>query len=289
MEAPPITHLHRDEPAYSWELIARPALPVLSPFVSRYDGYVQYAGGTLRHRQYPHPRVVLIVTLEDQLGVATPGDDSAAPAKYTAFMAGLHETRAITEFSRRSSGVQVNLTPLGAYRFRRMPMHSIANRVIGLEDLLGTQARILVERLRATQDWETRFQLMDAAILRRLVDGPAPTEAVGWAWSQIERSGGQANIAGLAHTLNWSPKRLISAFREEVGLTPKTAARIVRFSGVMDRLPAEGTPCWAEVAADAGYYDQAHFNREFAEFTGGTPSDYLRLRVNSEGGGVLDE
>jgi AraC-like DNA-binding protein len=116
---------------------------------------------------------------------------------------------------------------------------------------------------------------MDEFLLQRLERGPRPSPEVGWAWRRLVATAGAAPISGIANDVGWSHKHLITMFRRQVGLSPKTAARLVRFEGV-SRL-VEGAPRvdWGQVAADAGYADQAHLIREFRQFTGTTPTGYL--------------
>jgi AraC-like DNA-binding protein len=66
--------------------------------------------------------------------------------------------------------------------------------------------------------------------------------------------------------------------REEVGLSPKRLARLVRFSRAIDQIREEPAVDWAAIADTCGYYDQAHFNRDFKLFAGATPSDFLASR-----------
>ena len=83
-------------------------------------------------------------------------------------------------------------------------------------------------------------------------------------------------IGRLAAEVGWSHKHLITRFRQQVGLGPKTAARLIRFDGVWRRLDQAGDrPDWGLVAAEAGYADQAHLVREFRQFTGTTPTGFL--------------
>ena len=105
-----------------------------------------------------------------------------------------------------------------------------------------------------------------------------------WAWQQIVQSGGAVNIGSLAERIGWSRKHLITRFREQVGLPPKTYARVVRFNRALRMLDECTTPRWTEIALRSGYYDQAHLIRDFAQFAGTTPTDYVARRL--PGGGV---
>ena len=72
-----------------------------------------------------------------------------------------------------------------------------------------------------------------------------------------------------------------------MGLAPKTIARLMRFRRVVDRNPADLSARWTEIALDAGYFDQAHLIRDFRQFAGMTPVEFLRNRL-ADGSGVVD-
>jgi methylphosphotriester-DNA--protein-cysteine methyltransferase len=104
--------------------------------------------------------------------------------------------------------------------------------------------------------------------------------------NRLFRSDGRARIRTLAVETGVSQKHLIHLFRAQVGLPPKRYARIVRFNSLLRRLAAEARADWADLAAKYGFYDQAHFVRDFREFTGTTPTDFLRTR-GPEGNSVV--
>ena len=68
-------------------------------------------------------------------------------------------------------------------------------------------------------------------------------------------------------------------------MTPKAAARVMRFHHAMDRLQVEGGGRWAEIAADCGYYDQSHLHRDFRAYAGLTPGE-VEARLLPPGLGV---
>jgi AraC-like DNA-binding protein len=72
----------------------------------------------------------------------------------------------------------------------------------------------------------------------------------------------------------YSHRRFIALFSRAVGLTPKMYSRVLRFQRVLDRAGHAGPISLVDMAVASGYSDQSHFNREFREFTGVTPTEY---------------
>ena len=90
----------------------------------------------------------------------------------------------------------------------------------------------------------------------------------------IAASGGTIRVGTLAEELGFGRKRLVRLFDREIGISPKRVARIIRFQRSLRILPASTS--LAEAAHEIGYFDQAHFIREFRELSGRTPGDWLR-------------
>jgi AraC-like DNA-binding protein len=99
----------------------------------------------------------------------------------------------------------------------------------------------------------------------RLVD-----PEVAHAWRRTLASRGRLRVDGLADEVGWSRDRLWSRFRSQLGITPKRAARLVRFDHAAHLLAAGLAP--AVVATESGYVDQSHLHREAKEFAGLTPT-----------------
>ena len=91
--------------------------------------------------------------------------------------------------------------------------------------------------------------------------------------SQIRLRDGVVSIGRLRERTGWSKTRLASTFHEQVGVSPKQYARVMRFSRVIKLIHAE-TASFADIAHEAGYYDQPHMNAEFKELSGLTPTEF---------------
>uniref|UniRef100_UPI000DE5303C helix-turn-helix domain-containing protein n=1 Tax=Nonomuraea lactucae TaxID=2249762 RepID=UPI000DE5303C len=111
--------------------------------------------------------------------------------------------------------------------------------------------------------------LADRLLRERVLAGPELGPEVPWAWARLLGTGGRVTVSSLAGSLGWSHRHLVARFHDEVGITPKAAARVIRF-GRAARMLRSGTAI-ADAAAACGFYDQAHMNREFRALGGTTP------------------
>jgi len=257
-----------------WDMWTTAPHPALQPYVTLYCGYDERVAAG-RRMQVPHPDVVLVIGLGPRLRVVDPRRPADATIERLAFAAGVHDAYVFTESTVPTRGLQVNLTPIGAHLLFGVPMDALANRVVELDDLFGADAPRLIERLYEAGTWSRRFDILDEVILRRVIAARAPNPLVVKAAHVLRGTRGAASIARLARDLECSQRHLIAAFREQVGVTPKTYARIVRFDHAVKRLRQADGMRWAEIADASGYYDQAHLIRDFHEFTGQTPGQFV--------------
>ncbi|MFB4311401.1 helix-turn-helix domain-containing protein [Actinomadura sp. GTD37] len=267
-----------------WLARGRPH-PALRPFLRSYDGYWETAAVPTRMRTLPTRTTVVIINLGPPLYLAVP-DPGVRDRAYASFVAGMHDGHGMYVSPGGQRGIQLDVTPLGAYTLLGVPMARLANAAADLADLLGGTARTLVERLADAPSWAARFDILDAFLLRRLDAGPVPDREVARAWRLLDGGPG-VTVAGLAADVGWSRKHLTHRFREQVGLPPKTMARVLRFRRAVEMLA--GGAGFAEAAAACGYYDQAHLNREFRALSGCTPTELIGGQLEQQRVSTLAE
>jgi AraC-like DNA-binding protein len=281
----PIRVVRHESDLGRWEAVSRDPAPSLRSYVGAYKGYVQGWATPSRRRAVVGPDVAMIVHFGSPLGLTDPRDRPGTVEYRNAFVAGLHDSYSLYEWTGDAYGIQVDLSPIGANLILGLPMEELTNRVVDLEDVLGEWGRRLAERLHDAPGWEARFSLLDSALASRLAEAAEVPPGVVRACRELEASGGRVAIATLAEDVGYRHEHLTRQFRRQVGLPPKTLARILRFTNVMGRLERGlGSP-WADIAVDCGYFDQAHLIRDFRRFAGATPRNFLTLRL-PEGGGV---
>ncbi|GAA4961229.1 AraC-like DNA-binding protein [Nonomuraea thailandensis] len=245
----------------------------LRPYVTRLCAYREHYAAPVTRSEMAMPGSVLI------LAFGTPME--AGGQRVTAFGGGLGDRFTVTRVAGPSEGVEVFLTPFGARRLYGMPMRHLTNRVVPVADLLGPWAGLLVERLAATSSWRARLALADRLLCERIAAGPALGPELPWAWARLVESGGRLGVSSLAESLGWSHRHLVARFHDQVGLAPKAAARVIRFGRALRLLRAGTAP--AEAAAECGFYDQAHMNREFRVLGDTTPGQ-IRPRPGGAAG-----
>lgn len=275
--------LHQNSEHGRWELVVGRPDPRLHGFVHGYQGYDESgAPAPVLRQEVPSVRVPLILNFGARWRIA---DSVAGKADLRdSFVAGLHERSTFVAAEGAARCIQVDFTPVGAHLFFGVPMHELSNRVVDLEDVLKRD-RNLVARLEAAPTWGARFALLDAVIASRLRGARRPAPEILWAWHALEHTNGAVRVGTLAAKMGRSRRHLLAGFREHIGVAPKTAARIIRFSRAVGLLECGIRVPFAELARECGYFDQAHMTRDFREFAATTPREFASRVI--PGGGVL--
>jgi AraC-like DNA-binding protein len=254
--------------------------PALRPFIAGYSGFRQAGVPPATHRGLPSPYLTVIFTLDDPLTVAAHADPRQPPGTYRSLVGGLHTSPALITHEGRQSGIQLMLSPLGARALLGLPAAELASIDVEGREVFGPLADQIVERIGVVGDWPARFAVLDQVLTSRLCDCPiGPVADVAHAWRRLVASGGRCAVSRLAAETGWSDRHLRSMLSRETGLTPKVAARVIRFDRarrILQRRAVTGSPLLlADLAADCGYYDQAHLAREFRDLAGLPPSAWL--------------
>ncbi|CAM5429409.1 helix-turn-helix domain-containing protein [Streptomyces aurantiogriseus] len=263
-------------PGGSWEIaLARPH-PRLRPGVVSYRGIRLALDHPRRRLETPIGAVTLLLGFEGPVRISGAGRPTTS---LVSVYSGLSTTAVVGEHSGRVSGVEVLLTPWAAFTLFGTPQHELTDRTVDPDELphkLCGSAGELAGALAALPSWADRFGLLDEVFARWSAAGPPSAVRVRRAWSLLVRSAGAMPVPRLAEEVGWSVRQLENRFREQIGLGPKAAARVLRLQRAR-RLLAAGRGL-AETAALCGFYDQAHLSGEFKAMTGFTPRQFTAAR-----------
>jgi AraC-like DNA-binding protein len=167
----------------------------------------------------------------------------------------------------------------GVFPFFRQPSCEFENAHLSLEDIWHpAEAERLHQRLVQAPTPQDKFEILQAALIaaapREFAHHPVVAEAL----PHMTRAPHRVTVAGLAARAGVSHKRFIRLFTDAVGFTPKLYLRVTRFQRVIARIHAIPEVDWGDVVEFHGYFDQSHFIRDFRQFSGLTPTDYLIRR-----------
>jgi AraC-like DNA-binding protein len=236
-------------------------------------GYRETARGRFSQRETASLVVPLIISFGTPFLIAL-GREPDTSDRQPSFAAGLYAGPVLIESDGGAECVQVDFTPLGAYRFFGSAVVDLTARMVDMSDVLGREGRQLRERLGATSGWQNRFDLVEDFVADRANHLPSPE--IEFAYRRLARTAGGARITALAKEIGWSRKHLVNRFRSELGLAPKPVARIMRFHRACRLAHTGEARGWAGVAAESGYADQAHLAREFSTLAGESPTAWAR-------------
>jgi len=175
-----------------------------------------------------------------------------------------------------TGSVLVRFKPGGAAALFALPIHELFEQSIPLNMIIcAHKIQLVEEQISEAQSDTERIGIIETflqSIRRKYDTDPLVNAAI----RLIKESSGIIRIADLARHLNTSASPLEKRFRSIVGCSPKKYAAIVRFRRVMENNSMLTTP--AERAYNAGYFDQAHFIKDFKRFTGQTPEYFFSVR-----------
>ena len=263
-------------PGGYWQSFRWMPHPELALHIRGYIGYFESSSQRVRRRELPAGEVALIISLGPQWSSIDPVTGASIGTLRT-FIAGLDDTYNLVDSEASGAAIQVDFTPIGARQLLQLPMHLVSKRTTELTDLLGSEADRLVEQLVEAPDWHGRFLTLDNFLLTRIRRYERSTREIDWAWRQLVLSRGSIRVQQISEQLGWTRKRLVKAFRDEIGIPPKVLARVLRFRRALAEFNAQQISDFSQVAAECGYSDQAHMIRDFKDLSGLTPVELVRL------------
>ena len=254
----------------------------LRPYLGWCTGYRDSGVAPALHRGLPSPWLTFIVTLDEPLVIAAHPDPAQRPGTFDVLVGGLHTAPALVSHNGAQSGIQLAVSPLAAGALLGMPAGELASIDVHGADIFGGGAARVQDRVRELPTWAARFGYLEQFLAERLraADERAGISAeVRHAWARLMRSGGNVPVAELAAETGWSERHLRTKFRTQTGLGPKEAGRVIRFDRTrreLQRRRAAGVPLdLAGLAVAAGYFDQAHMDRDFRMLAGCPPTTWL--------------
>ncbi len=193
-----------------------------------------------------------------------------------AFLGGMHVEPVLFRM-RGSSGIfGISCKPEALLTLFNQPIGELVDKCAELDTVLGKKTGDLVERIQATPSNEARVRIATEFFRHRVALHTRPDRFYfSEAMHYIRLATGQHSVDDLCGKVFVGKRQLQRTFQENLGISPKTYGRIVRFKGAYDYVQTNPRATWTEISHHFGYSDQSHFIRDFREFTGENPTSFL--------------
>jgi AraC-like DNA-binding protein len=258
--------------------VAQAPAPPLDQFID--DIYC--LTGVPRHRRMnvpPMPSAHLFVNLGAPVRLSD-SDPSVPSAVVTdGWFMGLWTRRFLIEYPTWTWLVGVHFKPWGMSPFGGIPAAELRDRWMPADAVWQRSLDRIRNRVGEAASATEALQALEEELRSRLAAAPTRgLDLVRYTGGRLAASHGTVPVGALCDVAGVSGNHLAAQFKSHVGVTPKRVARIYRFARLILSVDALRPVGWPWLAQTAGYFDQAHFGREFKDFTGHTPTEYLALR-----------
>lgn len=185
----------------------------------------------------------------------------------------------VLDTSRPLNLIGVAFKPGGGFPFFGGPAGELQDLSIPLDILWGRKAETLRQQLLEARTATARFCVLETFLIRQLSRQLHRHPAVRYAIEVFQNGATTISVGSVADCTGLSARRFIEVFRREVGMTPKVFSRLSRFRAVLNAIESTTHVDWTATALKCGYFDQAHFIHDFRDFSGMSPSTYIRHRT----------
>ena len=256
----------------TWTCIGPVLPPALDGLGVEVAAFRKVSGAGYRRVEPATLDIVMVLGVRTQWQVAAP---SEAFGTFQAFAAGLAMQPYEVTSPDPAACIEIRLPPTVARDLFRATL-SQTDGIVDIIELLGPDAGRLVEKVASARaPREVIMDVVRVLAARMSNDPPLAKPEIRWAWRHIAQTEGRMSIRALADEIGWSERHFTACFRNDIGLAPKAAARLARFSAAHRRVTQSGDAL-ASIATDTGYSDQSHMSREFRALAGAAPAAIRR-------------
>jgi len=180
------------------------------------------------------------------------------------------------------------LKPAALATLYELPVYEYTEERIELEKIFKKD---LIDRLsvalKESTDAKEKVRLLEELVLKEYENHKPSPDYIDEAANLIVEKNGMLNVNELMEKVYMSRRNFERRFFKKVGLSPKYYARLRRMSYVMTFIAGKKKADWSQILHDCEFYDQSHFIKDFMEFTGRTPQQYLE--ENSELANIIEK
>lgn len=190
-------------------------------------------------------------------------------------ISGIRKSVRLINYAKDTATLVVQFKEAGAKAFFKEPLHELFEESVSLDNFIPRQKIAIIEELLAEAKTNNqKIAIIEQFLLSRL-HNYKPDDLISAAINIIQSKKGIVKIKELANALFISQDAFEKRFRKTIGSSPKQFCYVVRIKSIIDH--KQKNQNLIDLAFDAGYFDQPHFNKDFKLFTGQTPTEFFNF------------
>ncbi len=198
-----------------------------------------------------------------------------------AWVSGMHKDYLSISAPQDSEMLVIQFKTIGAYPYIHQPIHQLNNKVVEAEAIFGKVILDLRTQIIKAKDVTQKFTAVENWLTERIAETKAPSASLIDMLSLFQSQPITEHKTIVASYSN-TQKHLISQFKTYFGLTPKVLHRIFRFNEILKQIQNKQNLNWSQITYEFGYSDQSHFIKEFKEFSGFNPQEFIKLDFHKD-------
>jgi AraC-like DNA-binding protein len=252
----------------------------LSPYVELFwtGRFNIKSAALLSQRVIPYGYVELIIHISDEHCELLQGSEHSPSPDYT--LIGMFTKHYDVHFRKLVKVFGIRFKPEGIYHIFRTPASEVHQSFVDMESIAGQDFREVCSKLKEAVSTSQMISLAEEYLLKKLNNSPLNLYYLNRAADIIRKRKGNISISELAGKVYISTRQLEREFKQKIGISPKNYMRIARLNEVNRKIQNGERVDLTSLSYIAGYSDQAHFIRDFRQFTGESPKVFISKKEN---------
>lgn len=197
------------------------------------------------------------------------------------WISGVHKNYISISAHENSEMLVIQFKPYGAYPFLHSSPSELNDKVIHTSDLFGDELTNMRDQILKPSHSSEKFTLVEKWLNQRFDHKKQPPQDLLNFYEELQKTPA-AQFATIVEAYPKTQKHLIDQFKKYMGITPKSAQRILRFNEILQKIHKKEMITWAQIAYQCGFSDQSYFIKEFKHFSGFNPEEFIEQEFNQD-------
>lgn len=255
-----------------------PPAPLLQPYIKTYwTGEFNAQGNSLLIQQVlPNGYIELIFHFGNYHCLLYQNNNWEKSPNYT--LIGLFTKPYEVRFNEKVTVFGIRFKPEGIYSLFKIPASQFSHSYLDMQNVLSNDFKTFTQMLQESKSANEMIMKTEQFLLRNLQQNDINIYYLNYAAETIRKTFGLLRIDELMQKTYISQRQLEREFKEKIGITPKQYMRISRLNEINRIMKTDSLNRLTTLSYLNGFADQAHFIREFKDFTGTSPLKFLKNR-----------